>query len=114
MNIRSIDLQVLIPHATEVSKTQHAVNQHSTAQQQDFANHWQQIAQNRQKQVQTLNQTDGGKVAREQEQQEKGRKKKDSQEQRREESIPEARSKANASQHVQSNSILGNTIDIKT
>jgi hypothetical protein len=62
MNIRSIDLQVLIPHATEVSKAQHTANQQTASQQQDFAAQWQRISQDRQQQVQTVNQSEGGKI----------------------------------------------------
>lgn len=71
MNIRSIDLQVLIPHATEVGKTQHTTNQQNAAQQQDFAMQWQRIAQDRQQQVQLVNHSEGGKVKEKQESPEK-------------------------------------------
>lgn len=55
MTIRPVDLQVVIPRVTEVAKTQHASDQKETLQQQQFAGQWQQIAANRQHQVQGTN-----------------------------------------------------------
>lgn len=114
VNIRPIDLQVLIPQATEVSKTQHTANQHNSAQQQDFASQWQQIAQNRQRQVQNINQPDGGKVSRKHDQQQEKRSKHDEAERRRKNQTDEVGRKNIAPQSGQSNSGLGTTIDIKT
>ena len=113
MNIRPIDLQVLIPQANEVGKTQHIANQHNSAQQQDFASQWQQISQTRQRQVQTINHADGGKVARKQDQQQKRRKQDESSEQRRKNENHDSSAKCSP-QQVQPACGLGSTIDIKT
>lgn len=65
MTINSIDLQVLIPRATEVGKSQQVINQQDTLQQQEFAGQWKGIADNRQHQVQGTPKNEGGKVGRE-------------------------------------------------
>jgi 5-hydroxyisourate hydrolase-like protein (transthyretin family) len=111
MNIRSIDLQVLIPHATEVSKTQHIANQQTASQQQDFAFQWQRISQDRQQQVQTVNQSEDGKVTEKKEASDKRRKQGESKEQ--------AQHKGDSVQpshapQMFSDTSLGHTIDIKT
>lgn len=62
MTIRSVDLQMLIPNAVEVGKTQHRTDQQNTAQQQQFAEQWQKISADRQKQVQATPKSEGGKV----------------------------------------------------
>ena len=67
MTINSIDLQVLIPRATEVGKSQQVINQQDTLQQQQFAGQWKEIATNRQHQVQETPKNEGGKVGREKE-----------------------------------------------
>ena len=81
MNIRSIDLQVLISQTTEVSKMQHATNQQNASQQQNFAAQWQRISQDREHQVQIVNQSEGGKVRGNEESPEKRRNQDDSEEQ---------------------------------
>lgn len=67
MTINSIDLQVLIPRATDVGKSQQVLNQQDTLQQQQFAGQWKEIADNRQHQVQGTPKNEGGKVGREKE-----------------------------------------------
>jgi 5-hydroxyisourate hydrolase-like protein (transthyretin family) len=111
MNIRSIDLQVLIPHATEVSKTQHIANQQTASQQQDFALQWQRISQDRQQQVQTVNQSEDGKVTEKKEASDKRRKQGKSKEQaqRKEDSVQPSHAP-----QMFSDTSLGHTIDIKT
>lgn len=52
MSIRSIDLQVLIPRVTEVSKNQQVVENQRAVQQQQFVEEWRQISTQRQTQVQ--------------------------------------------------------------
>lgn len=111
MNIRSIDLQVLIPHATEVSKTQHTANQQTASQQHDFASQWQKISQDRQQQVQTVNQSEGGKI----------KEKKETQDKRRNQGGPRKqtqRKDGSVEPHhapqAFSDTSLGHTIDIKT
>ncbi|WP_425060884.1 hypothetical protein SCACP_16410 [Sporomusa carbonis] len=64
MSIRSIDMQVLIPRATEVGKHQQNIAQQSTVQQQQFAEQMQKTAEVRQHQVQSLVKSQGGKVER--------------------------------------------------
>ena len=51
MNIRPIDLQVLIPRATDVAKISAVADQHATTQQQQLATQFQQLANERQQQV---------------------------------------------------------------
>ena len=65
MSIRSIDMQVLIPKATEVGKQQNNLAQQSTVQQQQVAEQMQKTAEVRQQQVQGLAKGEGGKVKRE-------------------------------------------------
>lgn len=62
MSVRSIDLQVLIPRATEVSRVQQASNHQAELAQQQSAAQWQQLAAARQQQVQHAPQSAGGKV----------------------------------------------------
>lgn len=52
MNIRSIDLQVLLPRTTDASKVQQHHDQQAALQQQQFADQWQQISTTRQQQIQ--------------------------------------------------------------
>ncbi len=63
MNVRPIDLQVLIPQTSEVGKTQHVANQQTALDQQVFAEQWKQISAERQQQVQNLLKSEGGKVS---------------------------------------------------
>lgn len=62
MNIRPMDMQVLIPRATDVAKSQQINDQQSMLQQQQFAAEWQKIADDRQTQVQNSSKTEGEKV----------------------------------------------------
>lgn len=62
MTIRPVDLQVMIPRVTEVSKTQHTMNQQDTLQQQQFEGKWQQISTKREHQVQGTEKSDASKV----------------------------------------------------
>lgn len=62
MSVRSIDLQVLIPRATEVSRIQQLSNHQAELEQQQSAAQWQQLAAARQQQVQHTPQGAGGKV----------------------------------------------------
>jgi hypothetical protein len=62
MNIRSIDLQVLIPRATEAGKVQQVTNHQSVLDQQQFAAQFQAIAKERQQQVQDVPKTESGKI----------------------------------------------------
>lgn len=64
MSIRAIDMQVLIPRATEAQKQQSNINQQGALQQQQFAEQMQKLAQVRQQQVQGMVKSQGGKVER--------------------------------------------------
>lgn len=52
LTIRPVDLQVLIPRVTEVSKAQHTADHQDILQQQQFEGKWQQISARREHQVQ--------------------------------------------------------------
>lgn len=62
MSVRPIDLQVLIPRTTEVSRIQQVSDQQAALQQQQSAAEWQRLAANRQQQVQKPQQNVGGKI----------------------------------------------------
>lgn len=107
MTIRAIDLQVLIPRSTEVSKVQQ-VSAHQTAlQQQQHAEEWRHIAANRQQQVQRTNQNAGGKVEPDAERGSSGRHEAGGDEKRH----PDSRSEP---AEAAADPALGHTIDIKT
>ncbi|MDU4959879.1 MAG: hypothetical protein E6X17_04340 [Sporomusaceae bacterium] len=111
MNIRSIDLQVLIPHSAEVGKLQHSGNQQPLAQQQEFAAQWQKTAQERQQQVQLVNHSEGGRVK------EKG--KEEAEKRRKQKASPgkpikESDAQTEAASPAFPASSLGHTIDIRT
>jgi hypothetical protein len=57
-------MQIIVPGAPEVGKTQKALDQQNILQQQQFADQWQQIADKRQHQVQNLSKSENGKVQR--------------------------------------------------
>lgn len=67
MNIRSIDLQVLIPHATDASKVQSVQNQQNNIEQHHFAQQFNELMSERREQVQGTSKTEGSKVTREKE-----------------------------------------------
>lgn len=67
MNIRSIDLQVLIPKTSEVAKVQQNINQQPTVAQEEFAAVWQQVSSEKQRKVQKTPSSEGGKINRESE-----------------------------------------------
>ncbi|QJW48390.1 hypothetical protein HA075_23475 [bacterium BFN5] len=71
MNIRPVDLQIIIPKATEVGKTQAFMNQQSTIQQQYSEEKNQKIADQRLQQVQETFKNEGGKIQRDETYQEK-------------------------------------------
>lgn len=64
LTIRPVDLQVIIPRVTEVSKAQHITDHQETLQQQQFADKWQHISANRQQQVQGTGKNEDSKVGR--------------------------------------------------
>ena len=107
MNIRSIDLQVLIPRTTEVSKTQQILENQSSLQQQQFAEEWRNIATLRQQQIQHTSQTEEGVI-----------RDRDSgnDHQKKENEKPKRKKNANGSvkDTTGSDPVRGNIIDIKT
>ncbi|HWR08197.1 hypothetical protein [Sporomusa sp.] len=64
MSIRSIDMQVLIPRATEVQKHQSNIVQQGALQQQQFAEEMQKTAEVKQHQVQDILKSQNSKVKR--------------------------------------------------
>jgi hypothetical protein len=62
MNIRPMDMQVLIPRSTEVARNQQITDQQNMQQQQQFAAEWKKIADNRQNQVQSSSKAEDGRV----------------------------------------------------
>lgn len=71
MSIRPMDMQVLIPKATEVGKQQNNLTQQSTLQQQQFAEELKKTVQVRQQQVQGMDKSQGNKVERDENQKHK-------------------------------------------
>lgn len=64
MNIRSIDLQVLIPKTAEVAKIQQNINQQPAIAQEEFAAIWQQVSSDNQRKIQKAPSSEGGKINR--------------------------------------------------
>ena len=62
MTIRPMDLQVLIPKASEINRVNHIQEMQSQLQQQQFAAEFAQAVQNRQKQVQGTKQMEGQRI----------------------------------------------------
>jgi hypothetical protein len=62
MNIRPIDMQVLIPRAIDVSKVQQLANEQVTVNQQLLGEQLKKMANHQQHQVKQLLQSEGGKV----------------------------------------------------
>lgn len=71
MNIRPVDLQIIIPKSTEVGKTQAFMNQQSLLQQQYSEEKNQKIADQRLQQVQETFKNEGGKIQKDESYQEK-------------------------------------------
>ncbi len=104
--VRSIDLQVLIPRTTEVSRIQQLNDQQAALQQQQSAAEWQRLAANRQQQVQKSPQNAGGRI--DPDSQEGGREHEANQRDRR-------RPAEEAEAEIEgADPIRGHTIDIKT
>lgn len=71
MSIRPMDMQVLIPKATEVSKIQQTEAHKENLQQQEFAMQLQKNMLDRQKQVQHTSESEGRKVEKDKDAKEK-------------------------------------------
>lgn len=110
MNIRSVDLQVLIPRATDVSKTQQIADHQSSLQQQQFAEQWQQISAKRQQQVQSTAKSEGGKVQNEKKEQGKQKGHKHHQQ----DELLDITDDETANHASLEDPVRGHTIDIKT
>lgn len=76
MSIRPVDLQVILPHATDVGKVQAIQNDQAATSQQLFAEKLMREAQERQGQVQETQRSEMGKVTRDKEKDQQERKKK--------------------------------------
>ena len=110
MTIRPVDLQVVIPRVTEVSKIQHAMNQQESLQQQQFEGKWQQISSKLDHQVQNTEKSDKSKVGEKyKEEQEKSKNKKKQTDDKQEKKEID---KINHPSHE--DPVRGNLIDIKT
>lgn len=109
MNVGSLDLQVLIPRSTDISKVQQNADQQPALQQQQFAAEWQQISDQRQHQIQNSSKSEGGKI------------KADERERRQHaKSDPESshsqkrKSDTDSPEEHAADPFLGNKVDIKT
>jgi len=109
MTIRPIDLQVLIPKASEIHRVSHTQELQSQIEQQQFASQLKQEVQKRQKRVSEANETEGQRVRTDQDS--RGRGRRENPHKDRQESDPE-----NTKEEVIDclNTILGCHIDIKT
>ncbi len=114
MSIRSIDMQVLIPKATEVGKQQNSLAQQSTVQQQQFAEQMQKTAEMRQHQVQGLTKSQGGKVERDEQKDKSNSQRQDNPEENNKAAATELLEQENTENSVGRDPILGHIIDIKT
>lgn len=116
MSIRPVDLQILIPRATDVSKSQQIANQQLASQQQQFAEQWQQISASRQQKVQNTPQTEGGKIHSDTEKEQQSLNKKQGRQQHREKSSgdKDLDMNSNSGGVLLVDPALGHVIDIKT
>lgn len=69
MTIRPIDMQVMIPKATEAARSQQQIDQINPQQQQHMAEEWKKIANDRQQQVQHSSKSEGNKIGNEKQEQ---------------------------------------------
>jgi hypothetical protein len=112
MNIRPVDLQILIPKSTEVGKTQAAMNQQSLLQQQYSAEKNQKLADQRLHQVQKTFGGEGGKIQRDENFRDKqGGHQQDAYEQKHKPPEPDH---LEQSKIVDKDGLRGQVIDIKT
>lgn len=116
MSIRPVDLQVLIPRATDVSKSQQVADQQLTSQQQQFAEQWQQISASRQQKVQNTSKAKGGKIHSDTEKERQSFNKKQGEQQHSESFSGDKDTNTNNNSGVSLlvDPALGHVIDIKT
>lgn len=109
MTIRPIDLQVLIPKASEISRVSHTQEIQAQNQQQQFAAQFEQAVQTRQKRVLESNQAQGQRVRSDKESRGRGQKENTDKDNKR--NNPEA-TKEEGTGYVKPG--LGSHVDIKT
>jgi hypothetical protein len=116
MSIRSIDMQVLIPRATEAQKHQNNITQQGSLQQQQLAEQMQKTAEVRQHQVQSLVKSQGGLVERDEskDQQSKHRSNRDPQQNPTTSQVDICDQESTDSTAVSQDPVLGHIVDIKT
>ena len=107
MNIRSIDLQVLIPRATEAGKVQQLTNQQTVVEQQQFAAQFQEITKERKQQVQHVPKTENGKISRDKEHEQQHQSQQNSSFQRHQKDLADQ-------EEIIPDPLRGHVIDIKT
>ena len=107
MVIRPMDLQVLIPKASEINRVNHVQEIQSQIQQQQFAAQFAQAVQNRRKKVQEAKETEGQRVQAKKDSRGRGGNRQGGAEPQQQDS-----SEDEGGKHLIPN--LGNHIDIKT
>ena len=117
MSIRPVDMQVTLPHATDVGKVQAVQNEQSSAAQQLFAEKLMKEAQERQGQVQGTQSTEFAKVNREKEKEEEERKKKKNKGAKEQKNFSEQKKDADKAKEQRKHSldpVLGKNLDISS
>ncbi|TWH48625.1 hypothetical protein [Sporomusa sp. KB1] len=116
MSIRAIDMQVIIPKATEVGAQQNNLAHQGTLQQQQFAEQMEKAAQVRQQQVQSVEKGQGGKVERDNKKENSNSKRGASDFNQNHNAVPqESLESENSEQGIMPpDPVLGHIIDIKT
>lgn len=110
MTIRSIDLQVLIPRVTEVSRNVQISDQQSVAQQQQLAEQWQQVSASLRQQVQGTPRKEHGRVRSDDRQPGQSRKRPKGQPV----AAPSAAMEQDASGAAGTDPVRGHLLDVKT
>lgn len=106
MNITPMNMQVVIPKVTEVGKSQQTRDHQNVVQQEHGAAQFQQVADHRLRQVQTLEKPEGKKVKNNNEQKEK-------QESGKQQSYANAKKVQEEEMVMAVDTLRGGTIDIK-
>ena len=115
MSIRPVDMQVTLPHATDVGKVQAVQNEQSSAAQQLFAEKLMKEAQERPGQVQGTQSTEFAKVNREKEREQEERKKKKNKGNKEQRNFSEQnKDKAKEQKNHSLDPLLGKNLDISS
>ncbi len=117
MNIHPMDMQVLIPRTTDVSKVQQLANQQVAAEQQVFGEQLKKVAEQRERQVQHLPQAEGEKITanKEKQQQHKHKQQQDASAQEPSSDEPPTATRMNVlNRPSQNDPVRGHSIDIIT